>query len=193
MRVSEETLAHLKRWEGLRLTAYPDPGSRHGEPWTVGYGHTSDAHMIVHKGLTITQHQADAALAHDAGEAASAILKMVKVPLTENQLGALVSFVFNVGAGAFRNSTLLRMLNAGNYAAVPGQLARWNKNDGRSMAGLTNRRAAESGLWVKGAFVAGRTVRVDHVREAEKNEHTMPVVLSSWWERLLFAIFGGGK
>jgi lysozyme len=159
--VSNETIEHLKRWEGLRLAAYPDPGSRDGTPWTIGYGHTTDAHMKVHRGLTITQAQAEAALRHDATEAAEAIKRMVKVPLAENQLGALVSFVFNVGVGNFQSSTLLRKLNAGEYGAVPSELARWNKNDGKVMKGLTNRRAAEAGLWAKGAFVASRGVRVD--------------------------------
>lgn len=147
MKVNAETLAHLKAWEGLRLTAYPDPGSRDGEPWTIGYGHTSDGHMRVHKGLTITEAQAAAALAHDASEAATAIARLVKVPLNENQMGALVAFVFNVGIGAFQKSSLLRKLNAGDYAAVPSELARWNKNDGKVMPGLTNRRRAEGVLW----------------------------------------------
>ena len=158
--MNRETIEHLKRWEGLRLTAYPDPGSRDGNPWTIGYGHTSDAHLKVYKGLTITEAQAEAALIHDAREAETAIKRLVKVPLTDNQMGVLVSFVFNVGIGAFGSSTLLKKLNAGDYDAVPAQLARWNKNDGKAMAGLTNRRAAEAGLWAKGAHVASRTVKV---------------------------------
>ena len=176
--MNRETLEHLKRWEGLRLTAYPDPGSRDGHPWTIGYGHTSDAFMKVYKGLTITEVQAEAALIHDANEAATAIKRLVKVPLTENQMGALVSFVFNIGIGAFGTSTLLRKLNAGDYNAVPAELARWNKNDGKVMKGLTNRRAAEAGLWAKGDFVASRTVKV-----------TEPQV--SWFARLVAALFGG--
>lgn len=178
--ISNETIEHLKRWEGLRLAAYPDPGSKDGNPWTIGYGHTSDAHMKVYKGLIITRGQADAALRYDAGEAADAIAKLVKVPLTENQLGALVSFVFNVGIAAFRGSTLLRKLNNGGYDAVPEQLSRWNKNDGRVMAGLTNRRAAEAGLWAKGAFVTSRAVSVD-------------APAPGFWARLFAAIFGKGK
>lgn len=156
--VTAETIEHVKRWEGCRLQAYPDPGSRDGTPWTIGYGHTSDAHMQVYKGLSISQAQADAALEHDLNETAAAVDGLVKVSLNDNQFGALVSFTFNVGVGAFKGSTLLKKLNAGDYAAVPAQLARWNKNDGAVMPGLTNRRAAEAGLWVKGAFVASNTV-----------------------------------
>ncbi|WP_211253705.1 lysozyme [Haematobacter massiliensis] len=158
MEITEETLHHLKRWEGLKLTAYPDPGSKDGQPWTIGYGHTSDAFLRVYKGQTITEAQADAALRHDAQEALDAIARHVTVPLTDNQAGALVSFVFNVGEGNFAKSTLLKKLNKGDYEAVPGELAKWVYNDGKRMEGLANRRAAEAGLWARGGFVASRGV-----------------------------------
>lgn len=158
MNVSDEAIEHIKRWEGLRLEAYPDPGSKNGEPWTIGYGHTSDDFLRVTRGLVITQEQADAALAYDIREAIEKIGALVTVPLTENQLGALVSFVFNVGPAAFARSTLLKRLNAGDYNAVPVQLAKWVYNDGKKMPGLVNRRAAEAGLWARGAFVTSRNV-----------------------------------
>lgn len=156
--VTPEVVQHVKRFEGCKLTAYPDPGSKNGEPWTIGYGHTSDGFLKVEKGLRITQDVADGALENDLNEIAAAVERLVKVKLNDNQFGALVSFTFNVGVGAFSKSTLLKKLNAGNYDAVPGELARWNKNDGKVMTGLTNRRAAEAGLWAKGAFVASNTV-----------------------------------
>ena len=156
--VTPEVVQHVKRFEGCKLTAYPDPGSKNGEPWTIGYGHTSDGFLKVEKGLRITQDVADGALENDLNEIAAAVERLVKVDLNDNLFGALVSFTFNVGVGAFSKSTLLKKLNAGNYDAVPGELARWNKNDGKVMAGLTNRRAAEAGLWAKGAFVASNTV-----------------------------------
>ncbi|MTH33072.1 glycoside hydrolase family protein [Paracoccus limosus] len=158
MTIAKETLDHVKRWEGLRLEAYPDPGSKDGNPWTIGYGHTSDAFMKVYKGQKITQDQAEAALEYDLGEAEAIVMRLVKVPLSDGQRGALTSFVFNVGQGNFSKSTLLKRLNAGDYDAVPGQLAKWVKNDGKTMQGLVNRRAAEAGLWAKGSFVASRTV-----------------------------------
>jgi lysozyme len=145
--INRETLEHVKRWEGLKLTAYPDPGSRNGEPWTIGHGHTSDGHMKVYRGLSITPAQAEAALEYDLNETAAAIEKLVEVELTDNQFGALVSFAFNVGINAFAKSTLLKKLNAGNYDAVPSELAKWKYNDGKVMKGLINRRAAEAGLW----------------------------------------------
>lgn len=156
--INGETLQHVKRWEGLKLTAYPDPGSRNGQPWTIGYGHTSDGHLKVYRGLTITPAQAEAALQYDLNETAAAVESALKVDLADNQFGALVSFAFNVGIKAFRKSTLLKKLNKGDFDAVPGELARWNKNDGKVMDGLVNRRAAEAGLWAKGAHVSSRTV-----------------------------------
>lgn len=96
---------------------------------------------------------------------AATVERLVKVQLTDNQFGALVAFTDNVGVGSakvagFSTSTLLKKLNAGDYNSVPAQLARWNKNDGNVMEGLTNRRAAEAGLWAKGSFVATSTVEV---------------------------------
>lgn len=142
-KVNAATLAHIKASEGLRLTAYPDPGSRNGDPWTIGYGSTSG----VSKGMTITQAQADARLVQDLAHAENTVSKLVTVPLNDNQFGALVSFVFNIGSGAFAKSTLLRKLNARDYTAVPGELMRWTRNDGAVMPGLTKRRNAEAKLW----------------------------------------------
>lgn len=156
---NEETIKTLKRLEGLHLEAYPDPGSRDGTPWTIGYGHTSDDHLQVTPGLKINESRADAALRHDANEAGETVNSLVKVPLTDNQRGALISFVFNVGAGQFKKSTLLKRLNRGEYDAVPAELAKWKYNDGKVMQGLVNRRAAEAGLWAKGEFVASQHVQ----------------------------------
>ncbi len=74
---------------------------------------------------------------------------MVKVPLTANQLGALTSFAYNLGSGALASSTLLKLLNAGDYAGAAAQFARWNKARGKTLAGLTKRRAAEAALFLK--------------------------------------------
>lgn len=159
--VNRETIDHVKRWEGLKLTAYPDPGSRDGTPYTVGYGHTSDGHLKVYRGLTISPKQAEDALEFDLNETAAKVDELVKVELSDNQFGALVSFAFNVGTGAFAKSTLLKKLNKGDYAAVPAELARWTKNDGKVMQGLVNRRAAEAGLWAKGEFVSSKGMKAD--------------------------------
>jgi lysozyme len=158
-KVNAVTLSHIKKSECLRLQAYPDPGSRNGDPWTIGYGSTAG----VKKGMVITEAEAEARLIRDLTEAETTVERLVTVPLTDNQFGALVSFVFNVGGGAFAKSTLLRKLNAGDYAAVPDQLSRWNKNDGAVMAGLTKRRAEEAALWstASGAAAKPRPVPAD--------------------------------
>lgn len=161
--INRETIEHVKRWEGMKLTAYPDPGSRDGTPWTIGYGHTSDGFMKVERGLTISPKQAEDALEYDLNETAAKVDELVKVELSDNQFGALVSFAFNVGLKAFGKSTLLRKLNKGEYAAVPAELARWTRNDGKVMQGLVNRRAAEAGLWAKGEYVSSKGVKADKV------------------------------
>lgn len=136
----------IREWEGCRLEAYPDPGTG-GDPWTVGWGSTGPG---IGPGTVWTQEQADAALAEHVGQVADAVAGIVRVPLRPEQAAALISWVYNIGAGAARRSTLVRRLNAGDYDAVPAQLARWNRAGGRVMRGLTNRRAAEAEMWSRG-------------------------------------------
>lgn len=134
-----------REFEGLSLTAYPDPGTG-GEPWTIGYGHTGG----VRQGDTCTQAQAEQFLLDDLKAAIHAVHAAVHVPLTEEEEGALVDLVFNIGAGNFQGSTLLRLLNAGDYHGAAEQFQRWNKAGGKVLAGLTRRRAAEAELFKKG-------------------------------------------
>lgn len=156
--VNAETLSLVKQWEGFQPNAYPDPGSVDGNPWTIGYGTTRIAGKPIKKGQQITEGEASRLLMIELDRIAAIVERLIKVSLTDNQFGALVSFTYNVGDDAFAKSTLLKKLNAGDYAGVPAQLARWNKNDGKVMPGLTNRRAAEAGLWAKGGYVASNTV-----------------------------------
>jgi lysozyme len=168
-RIAPEALEKLKRWEGFVAFAYDDadgprtrrlvqPGQHVRGTLTIGYGHTA----TVRPGQTITQEQGEQLLRDDLARFERAVDSLVKVPLTNNQFGALVSFAFNVGEGAFRNSTLLRKLNAGEYDAVTAELAKWNKTtiSGKRVVspGLVNRRAAEAGLWVAGDFVSSASV-----------------------------------
>ncbi len=137
---SDVALDEIKGFEGLRLVAYPDPGNpATGEPWTIGYGHTAG----VKRGDTCTEEQATEWLRSDLQYAEAAVRHLVDVPLTQGQFDALVSFVFNCGQVAFGNSTLLRLLNAGNVASAAGQFARWNKGANGPLPGLTRRREAE--------------------------------------------------
>ncbi|MEY5101016.1 MAG: hypothetical protein RJA36_3735 [Pseudomonadota bacterium] len=149
-RISIEALALIKRWEGLRLEAYRCEGG----VLTIGYGSTRD----VRAGQRITQVDAERRLLRDLGLFEAAVERLVQVPLSDGQHGALVSWVFNVGEGAAARSTLLKKLNAGDYDAVPAELMRWNKVKGRVVTGLANRRAAEAGLWARGSPVASNYV-----------------------------------
>lgn len=152
-RVSEEALGLVKRWEGLKLQAYRCPA----DVWTIGYGHTATARP----GQVISETQATRLLMEDLARFEAAIERLVRVPLSDGQFGALVSWAFNVGEGAAARSGLIRRLNKGEYDAVPGELARWNKAAGKVVPGLSNRRAAEAGLWARGSHVASASVTAE--------------------------------
>ena len=152
-RVSEEALALIKRWEGLKLQSYKCVAG----VWTVGFGHVATARP----GMVISETQATRLLMEDLARFEAAIERLVRVPLSDGQFGALVSWAFNVGEGAAARSSLIRKLNAGEYDAVPGELARWNKVDGKVVPGLSNRRAAEAGLWARGSHVASASVNAE--------------------------------
>ncbi len=159
MRLSDAGLITLKRHEGLSLEAYPDPGSKDGKPVTIGYGSTRRLDGGEWRvGERITEVEAAELLRRDAAGAETAVNRMVRVPLTQPQFDALVSFVYNVGAGAFESSTLLRKLNAGDYAGAAAQFDRWTYNDGRVMAGLQRRREAERALFEASAIAPAEAV-----------------------------------
>lgn len=131
----------IKKSEGLRLEAYlPTPN----DVPTIGYGHTKGVKM----GQRITAKQAEQFLLEDVAWASDAVNRLVKVNLTQNQFDALVSFVFNVGATAFAGSTLLRLLNAGDYKGAADQFLRWNKQAGKVLKGLDTRRKEERALFL---------------------------------------------
>jgi lysozyme len=153
-RVNAEALALVKRWEGLRLTAYLCPAG----VWTIGYGSTGPH---VREGMTITEAQADALLVQDLARFEAAVSRLVTVPLTDGQFGALVSLAFNIGIGAFGKSTLLRKLNAGDYTGAQEQFHVWRRAGGKVLPGLVNRRAAEAALFGRGEYVSSNTVEPD--------------------------------
>lgn len=142
MRISEHGIAVAHYFEQCKLVAYPDPGSKDGKPWTIGWGHTG--HEVV-KGLVWTQAQADDAFEKDLLKFEARVARLVKVPLTQGQYDALVLFDYNTGS--LGSSTLLKLLNAGDWEGVERQFPRWNKNDGKVMRGLSRRRAAEVALF----------------------------------------------
>ena len=139
MKLGEKGTEILKYFEGCKLTAYQDSVG----VWTIGYGHTKG----VHDGMTITQEQAEQMLLTELEEYEGYIENMVTVPLTQNQFDALVVWVYNLGPTNFKNSTLLKELNAGNYNAASTEIKRWNKAGGKVLAGLVKRREAEAQLF----------------------------------------------
>lgn len=139
MRISQRGLDLIKEFEGLRLSAYICPA---GVP-TIGYGTTAGVKI----GQTITKDRAEELLRADVAAFERHVLRLVKVPLTQGQFDALVAFVYNIGAGAFEKSTMLRQLNAGLYADAAQQFDRWNQAGGKVLAGLTRRRAAERAMF----------------------------------------------
>ncbi|KMN36495.1 muraminidase [Chromobacterium sp. LK1] len=140
MKTSDAGITLVKSSEGLKLVAYKCPAGI----WTNGYGHTGPD---VTPGQVITQAQADALLARDLERFEAGVARLVKVPLNQNQFDALVCFSFNLGLGALQGSTLLRLLNAGDYAGAAAQFPRWNKAGGKELPGLARRRAAEQSLF----------------------------------------------
>ncbi|AIB15809.1 muraminidase (plasmid) [Azospirillum argentinense] len=144
--IHPDALALVRHFEGLYLKAYLCPA---GVP-TIGYGHTAGVRM----GQTINGLQTEVYLRADMADAARDVYRLVKVPLTDRQRGALTSFVFNLGAGTLRDSTLLRLLNQRDYEGAAGQFGQWvfATVDGvkTRLPGLVKRRAAESLMFEKG-------------------------------------------
>lgn len=137
---SKEGLRLTELFEGDVLTAYQDQRG----VWTIGYGHTAG----VHSGQTITQEQAEAFLASDIRAAVECVNESVTVELTQRQFDALVDFVFNVGEGNFRRSTLLREINERHFPEAVAQFKLWDHCGGVVNAGLLRRRRAEAAEFI---------------------------------------------
>jgi lysozyme len=103
----------------------------------------------VSKGVVWTQAEADERYIKDMAVFKAGVQKLVTVPVNKNQLEALTSFAYNLGIGALKGSTLLKFLNDGNYQAAANQFLRWDKANGKVLAGLARRRAAERNLFLK--------------------------------------------
>jgi lysozyme len=97
--------------------------------------------------MRISREEAEAILKQDLAQFENAISSIVKVPLTQNHFDTLVSFAFNCGVAALRRSTLLKRVNAGAFDAVPSELMKWTRADGKELPGLVRRRRAEAALW----------------------------------------------
>ena len=147
MRTSVSGVSLIKQFEGLhvkrsdgRIESYPDPAGI----WTIGYGHTK----FVYPGMLISQEEAEDLLIEDLREAEAAVNKLVIIDLDQNQFDALVSFVFNIGQGAFARSTILRRINENQFELAGLEFDRWIYSNGKRLAGLERRRQAEAQLFM---------------------------------------------
>jgi len=135
MEYSQSGLHLTEQFEGCRLTAYQDQDGR----WTIGYGHANG----VTPGMVCTLDQAEAWLLQDVQNAVNHVNSLVFVPLTQGEFDALVDFSFNCGCEAFAGSTMLRLLNAGDYSGAADQFEHWGRSGGKVIAGLLRRRQTE--------------------------------------------------
>ncbi len=140
-KLSQTGINLIKRWEGLRTNAYLCPAG----VWTIGYGHTKN----VRQGMMISHQKAEELLLEDLLIYEEAIERLVQVPLNQNEFDALVSFTFNVGIGAFSKSSLLQILNTGDYQDAARQFSRWVRGGGQKLPGLVSRRKDEYNLFTK--------------------------------------------
>jgi len=153
----------IKSFEGItdgdpqtvNLDPYLDPVGI----WTIGWGHAirvgnaylrgpenrEPACALYPGGITLTQ--AEALLRADVLDTCRDVESLIQVPLTDNQFAALVSFTYNLGAGNLKKSTLLRLVNEGNFEGAAKEFHKWNKAGGHVLPGLTRRRAAEAELF----------------------------------------------
>ena len=137
---SDRGLNLIKQFEGFSAKPYVCAGGR----WTIGYCHV----ILPDETFTeITEDEAIVLLSRDVMEAEGAVDILVKVPLNQNQFDALVSFVYNLGSGNLKSSTLLKLLNASDYDGAAKQFDRWVYAGGRQLLGLIARRKAEEDLF----------------------------------------------
>lgn len=146
MKISESGISLIKQYEGFSSKAYRCPAG----VISIGFGHTAPELTMKD---TITRAKAEEVLKSDLKWAQAVVNDNVKVDLTQPQFDALCSLVYNIGQNSFEKSTLLKVLNKGDYESVPAQFSRWNKAGGKVIPGLVRRRQAESELWLQSSDV----------------------------------------
>lgn len=140
MRINDKGIDLIKTFESCKLKAYKDIVGI----LTIGYGHTGG---IAKEGVEIDQSTADALLCEDLDRFEIGVTKCLKVKVNENQFSAMCCLAFNIGLGNFKSSTLLKLVNSGDFSEAAGQFDRWNKAAGQVVSGLTRRRKAERELF----------------------------------------------
>jgi len=139
MKISTEGIALIKKFEGCKLESYKCAAG----VWTIGYGSTK----LITQDMSITQDEAEKLLIKDIAEFEEFVLEASEMPLSQHQFDALVSWTFNLGPSNLNASTMLKVLNKGEYEDVPAQIKRWNKAGGKVLDGLIRRREAEALLF----------------------------------------------
>lgn len=173
MKISRAGIELIKKFEGIRLDAYPDPGTG-GEPFTIGYGITSAAGLgEIRKGMTITQAQADEWLVAALVKYEAAVLRHLKRVPSQAQFDAMTSLCFNIGESAFSKSTVVKKFNAGDIEGAANAFANWRMAGGKVMQGLVNRRAAERALFLAPSAKGEPPVLTDFETPTEKEPSVM--------------------
>lgn len=139
MKISQEGIALIKKFEGCELEAYKCAAG----VLTIGYGHTKG----VTDGMQITKAQADEMLVEELATYEGYVSNAVDNQLDQCMFDAIVSWTYNLGPTNLLSSTMLKVLNAGEYDEVPAQMKRWNKASGKVLEGLIRRREAEALLF----------------------------------------------
>lgn len=144
MKTSANGIAHIKEFEGFRGKRYLCPANKP----TIGYGHVIvDSERATLWNVELNEDQATKLLMKDLVRFEDAVSAMVAVPLTQGQFDALVSFAYNLGEAKLRSSTLLKLLNAGDYEGARKQINRWVYSNGKKLEGLIRRRARETEMF----------------------------------------------
>lgn len=143
-KTSERGRDFIKSFEGLSLSAYPDPGTG-GDPWTIGFGTTKG----VKPGMKISQAEADELFLEDVEEFENGVNKLVgSAPTSQGEFDAMVSLSYNIGLSNFAKSTVLKRHRLGNRLGASRAFVLWNRAGGNVMAGLTRRREAEAKIYL---------------------------------------------
>ena len=144
--INSAGIAIIKKWESWRSKAYIDDVG----VWTIGWGHTSAAGAPrVRSGLTISRAEGERILRNDLGQYEEGVLKGIgyDTPCTDNQFAAMVSLCYNIGAGAFRGSSVARHMRNGSPGVAASKFGLWKKGGGKVLRGLVRRRADEARLF----------------------------------------------
>ena len=186
MKTSQDGIELLKRFEGLELESYPDIAGI----WTIGYGHTGSEVAADQK---LTEQEAIDLLRKDLVPREKAINDLVRVPLNQYQFDALVSFVYNIGIGAFKRSTAMRLLNKGDYEDAAAAMLMFDKATVNGVfgpvTGLTNRRKAEKALFLKPVPIVETNNQLNADYIADHDTRITPLLVTPWW-RLALAFIG---